>query len=125
MKNTNEICSLFIPPEIISHLWNIVDMYGDDNYIFVLSSRRLGDAKIQDIEINIDRFSFHHTVLGFDPVNFTVKICKRGGDLVMSLALSEKALSEINKWNRIRAALTFRRKKVEEAPHRLILRRAS
>ena len=124
MKNTMEICNLFVPHEIISHLWNIVDLYGENEYIFVLTSRRLGDSTIQDIRIDIDHFSFHHTVLGFDPVDFTIKVRRNGEDLTMSLAPSEKALNEINKWKRIKAALTFRRKKVEEIPHRLILRKA-
>ncbi len=125
MKNTLEICNLFIPTEIISHLWNIVDLYGDNDYTFVLSSRRLGDAKIQDIRVDTGHFSFHHTVLGFAPVNFTVRVRRNGADLVMSLVPSEKAQYEINKWERIKNVLTFRKKKVEEVPHRLILRRAS
>ena len=125
MKNTQEICSLFIPTEIISHLWNIVELYGDNDYTFVLSSRRLGDAKIQDIRVDTDLFSFHHTVLGFTPVNFTVRVRRIGADLVMSLVLSERAQYEIKKWERIKNALTFRRKKVEEVPHRMILRKAS
>ncbi len=124
MKNTSKICNLFVPKEIINHLWNIVDLYGENDYIFVLISRRLGDAEIQDIRIDIDHFSFHHTVLGFKPVDFTVKVCRKGEDLVMSLSPSEKALYEINKWKRLKDALSFRRKKVEEIPRRLILRKA-
>ena len=111
MKNTLEICSLFIPSEIIIHLWNIVDLYGENDYNFVLTSRRLGDATIQDIRIDIDHFSFHHTVLGFKPVDFTVKVRRKGEDLEMSLAPSEKAICELNKLKRIKEALTFRSKK--------------
>lgn len=125
MKNTLEICSLFIPSEIISHLWNIVDLYGENNYNFVLTSRRLGDATIQDVRIDIDHFSFHHTVLGFKPVDFTVKVRKDGDDLFMSLAPSEKAMREINKWKRVKEALTFRRKKAPLEPSNFCLRKVS
>jgi len=125
MKKTLEICSLFIPREIINHLWSIVDLYGENDYCFVLTSRRLGDATIQDVRIDIDHFSFHHTVLGFKPVDFTVKVSKNGEDLEMSLAPSEKAMREINKWKRIKEALTFRRKKAPIEPSGFYLRKVS
>ncbi|PKM72941.1 MAG: hypothetical protein CVU91_07925 [Firmicutes bacterium HGW-Firmicutes-16] len=116
MKNTLEICNLFVPAEIISHLWNIVDLYGENEYIFVLTPMRLGDAIIQDIRINIDHFSFHHTVLGFHPVDFTVRVRRKGEDLEMSLVPSEKALYEINKWKSAKAALAFRKKRMRVFP---------
>lgn len=125
MKNTLEICSLFIPSEIISHLWNIVDLYGENDYNFVLTSRRLGDATIQDVRIDIDHFSFHHTVLGFKPVDFTVKVRSKGEDLEMSLVPSERAMREINKWKRVKEALTFRNKKAPVEPNNFYLRNVS
>lgn len=125
MKITSEICTFFIPPEIISHLWNIVDLYEEDYYMFMLSSRRLGDAMIQDIRIDIDGFSFHHTVLGFKPVDFTVKAYQKGGDFIMSLVPSEKAMHQIRKWERVKARLLFRRKKTPEVTPHFRLRKAS
>ena len=125
MRRTAEICSLFIPPEIICHLWNIVDLYGEDSYTFVLSSRRLGDRSIQDIRIDIDGFSFHHSVLGFTPVNFTVSVRQKDDDTYMTLIPSEKALCEIKKWQRIKRALSFSKKKTcEPAPNCGFLRKA-
>jgi hypothetical protein len=125
MRRTAEICSIFIPHEIIGHLWNIVDLYGEDSYLFVLTSRRLGDRSIQDIRIDIDGFSFHHSVLGFSPVNFTVSVRRKGNDTYMKLIPSEKALREIRKWQKIRNALTFFEKKpCVPPPRRIFLRKA-
>lgn len=125
MRCTAEICSVFIPPEIIGHLWNIVDLYGEDSYTFVLSSRKLGDRSIQDIRIDIDGFTFHHSILGFSPVNFTVSVCRKGVDIYMTLIPSEKAQYEIRKWQRIKNALTFSEKRsYEPSPRRIFLRKA-
>ena len=125
MKKTLKICTLFIPREIISHLWSIVDLYGENDYYFVLTSRRLGDSTIQDVRIDIDHFSFHHSVLGVKPVDFTVKVSKNSDDFVMSLVPSEKATREIGKWKRVKQALTFHRKKTPVEPSGFCLRKAS
>ncbi|MEA4894871.1 MAG: hypothetical protein VB064_06375 [Oscillospiraceae bacterium] len=124
MKHTADICSSFIPPEITNHLWRIVDMYGDGDYVFVLQPKRLGDSLIQDISIETGNSSYHHTVLGFSPVNFTVRVSRKGQDLVMSIIPSEKALYEINKWKRIKEAMSFRHKKAKVVRRSLTLRKA-
>ena len=116
MNKTSESCTHFIPPEIISHLWRITELYGAVPCTFMLSSRRLGDCKVQDIRLDIDGFSFHHTIFGLPPVNWTVRVRPEGGDLVMAIVLSERAHRELDKWAHIRSALPLRlktRKSVE------------
>lgn len=98
MKQTSEICTTFVPAELIEHLWNIVEIYDENKYIFVLSSRRLGDGMVQDINIMLGNTSSYHTIYGYKPVNFTIEVSKTYDDYTMSLILSEKTAREINKW---------------------------
>ena len=125
MKKTSDFCGTFMAPEIISHLWNIVELYEQDDYLFVLSPVRLGDVKIQDIRIDIGGFWFHHTVLGFKPVDFVIRVRRSGGDLVMSPVLPERTRREIEILAKIKAALHFHGKKQSDAPHSFCLRKAS
>jgi|GEM_PF-1912980 len=110
MNITNESCIRFMPPELVSHLWHITELYGAATCTFVLSARKLGDRKVQDIQLDIDGFTFHHTIFGLPPVNWTVRVRPKDGDLVMAIVLSEKAMMELNKWKKIKSALSFRSK---------------
>lgn len=110
MRQTSEICAAFVPSELINHLWNIVDVYDESNCVFVLSSRRLGDGLVQDIRIISGNSSAQHTVFGYKPVDFTIKVKRSGDDLEMSLIPSEKAEQELNKWKRRRTIFLFRKK---------------
>ncbi len=125
MKKTAEICSTFLPAELIEHLWNIVEIYDEDNYVFVLSSRRLGDGMVQDINIIIGSTSSHHTIYGYKPVNFTIKVSKIDNDYTMSLIPSEKTAHEINKWKRRSLGFLFPKKiTLAPAPHQFRMRNA-
>jgi len=115
MRQTSEICTTFIPSELIDHLWNIVDVYDESKYVFVLSSRRLGDGMVQDIRIIAGNISTQHTIFGYKPVDFTIIVSHKGDDLRMSLVPSVKAAQEINKWKRRRAIFLFR-KRISPAP---------
>lgn len=125
MRQTSEICTTFIPSELIDHLWNIVDVYEESKYVFVLSSRRLGDGLVQDIRIITGSISTQHTIFGYKPVDFTIKVSRKGDDLKMSLVPSVKAEQELNKWKRRRAVLLFRKRlSPSPAPNHFRVRRA-
>lgn len=110
MRKTSDICTAFVPAEIIDHLWNIVEIYGENRYVFVLSSRRLGDAMVQDIRIIIGSSSYLHSVYGFKPVDFTIKVSRKDDDFTMTLVPSVKAQREINKWKQRRLGHFFLKK---------------
>jgi len=125
MKQTSEICAAFIPAELIEHLWNIVEIYDEDKYIFVLSSRRLGDGMVQDINIIIGNTSSHHTIYGYKPVDFKIDVSKIDDDYQMSLIPSEKTAREINKWKKRRLAFHFLKKvTLAPSPHQCRVRNA-
>ena len=125
MKQTSEICANFIPAELIEHLWNIVEIYDEDKYVFVLSSRRLGDGIVQDINIIIGSTSSHHTIYGYKPVNFKIKVSKTDDDYTMSLIPSEKTAHEINKWTQRKFNFHFLKKiALAPAPHQFRVRNA-
>ena len=115
MRQTSEICETFVPAELIEHLWNIVDVYDENKYVFVLSSRRQGDTMVQDIRIIMGNSSSQHTIFGYKPVDFTIKVNRQDDDFEMSLIPSEKAELELNKWRRRRAIFLFR-KKINSTP---------
>lgn len=110
MRQTSEICENFVPRELIEHLWNIVDVYDENKYVFVLSSRRQGDTMVQDIRIITGNNSSQHTIFGYKPVDFTIKVSRQDDDFEMSLIPSEKAVLELSKWQRRRAIFLFRKK---------------
>lgn len=110
MRQTSQICETFIPAELIAHLWNIVDVYDEKKYVFVLSSRRQGDGMVQDVRIIMGSASSQHTIFGYKPVDFTIMVSQKGDDLEMSMIPSKKAEQEIGKWKRRRAIFLFRKK---------------
>lgn len=124
MKRTSEMCDLFIPSGITDHLWTMVDLYKTDNCVFFLRPLKMGEAAVQDIRIDLDGFSFHHTVLGFRPVSFTVGVRRDGEDLVMSVLPSDRTRREIGKWEKVRATLAHRKNKTSEAPGSVTLPKA-
>ena len=105
-----QICETFIPIELLAHLWNIVDVYDENKYVFVLSSRRQGDCMVQDIRTIMGSASSQHTIFGYTPVDFTIMVSRKGEDLEMSMIASEKATRELNKWKHRRAFFLFRKK---------------
>lgn len=117
MKETAEICSAFIPSEIIEHLWTIVELYGESRYVFVLSSRRLGDSVVQDIKIILGSRSYLHSVYGFKPVNFTIKVTCKDENYRMTLIPSAKAEYEIKKWTRKKLGRNFLKKLSPSSQH--------
>lgn len=125
MKQTSEICTTFVPAELIEHLWNIVEIYDENKYIFVLSSRRLGDGMVQDINIIIGNTSSHHTIFGYKPVNFTIEVSKTDDDYTMSLIPSEKTAREISRWKQIKLGFHIHKKlSLAPAPHQFRMRNA-
>lgn len=125
MKHTSEICTTFIPAELIEHLWNVVEIYDENKYIFVLSSRRLGDGMVQDINIIIGNKSSCHTIFGYKPVNFTIEVSKTDNDYTMSLIPSEKTAREINRWKQRRLGFHLQKKIfLAPAPHQFRIRNA-
>ncbi|MBP8639685.1 MAG: hypothetical protein KBI01_02120 [Oscillospiraceae bacterium] len=125
MRRISEICKTFVPVELINHIWNIVDLYDENSYVFVLSSRRQGDEMVQDITTIMGNNSSIHTILGYKPVDFTIKVSRQDDDFEMSLIPSAKAALELNKWERRRAFLLFRKKLIfATSPNTLRVRRA-
>lgn len=125
MRRISEICKTFVPIELIEHIWNIVDNYDENSYVFVLSSRRQGDEMVQDIKIITGSCSSQHTIFGYKPVDLTIKVSRIGEDFEMSLIPSAKAALELNKWERRRANFLFRKKiSAARAPGQLRFRRA-
>ncbi|NCB74558.1 MAG: hypothetical protein EOM51_07440 [Clostridia bacterium] len=123
MKETSEICKAFVPPEIIKHLWTITELYDEDRYVFVLSSRRLGDSMVQDIKIIVGDRSYLHSVYGFKPVDFTIKVSSKDKNYRMTLIPSSKAEYEIEKWRRRNLYNNFL-KKLSSSPEHFRVRRA-
>ncbi len=123
MKECSDICTAFIPSAIIDHLWTIVDIYGEDSYVFVLSSRRLGDTLVQDIKIILGSSTYLHSVYGFAPVNFTIKVARRDDGYRMTMIPSAKAAHEIDKWTRRKPGHSFLRK-LSSSPQSFRVRRA-
>jgi len=117
MRETSEICSAIIPPEIIEHLWTIVELYGESRYVFVLSSRRLGDTMVQDIKIILGSCSYLHSVYGFKPVDFTIKVTCKDENYRMTLIPSAKAEYEINRWAQKKLGLNFHKKLSPASQH--------
>ena len=125
MKHTSEICTTFIPSELIEHLWNIVEIYDENTYIFVLSSRRLGDGMVQDINIIIGNTSSRHTIYGYKPINFTIEVNKTDDDYTMSLVPSKKTAREISRWKQRKLGFHIQKKfSPTPAPHQFRVRNA-
>lgn len=125
MKHTSKMCTTFIPSELIEHLWNVVEIYDENRYIFVLSSRRLGDGMVQDISIFIGDTSSNHTIYGYKPVNFMLEVIKTGDDYTMSLIPSEKTARELSKWKQRKLCFHIQKKlSLTTAPHQFRFRNA-
>lgn len=109
MKQTAEICSSLVSQRIIDHLWETVDEYNDDSFIFILSVQHLGYEKVQDIIILRNNTSSHQTIIGCKPVELTIEVNKIGSDYVMSLIPSSKTANELSRQKNNRALSYLRR----------------
>ena len=97
MKQTAAICNSLMSQRIIDRLWETVDKYQDDNYVFILSVQHLGYEKVQDIIILRNNTSSHQTMIGCKPVDLTIEVNKIGSDYIMSLIPSTKTATEIRR----------------------------
>ena len=109
MKQTAEICNTLVSQRIIDRLWETVDKYQDDSYIFILSIKHLGYEKVQDIIILRNNTSLHQTIIGCKPVELTIEVNKTGSDYIMSLIPTAKTAHEIRRQRNNKLLSCFRK----------------
>jgi len=105
MKQTAAICSSLISQRIIDRLWETVDKYQDDSYIFILSVQNFGYEKAQDIIVLHNNTASHQIIIGCKPVDLTIEVSKSGNNYYMSLIPSAKAANEIKRQKNKRVLL--------------------
>jgi len=78
-----------IPEVLAAYLRELAEDGGQEEYLFFLSERRLGNGAVQEIAGGRDGGDFRRTVFGFAPICGIVRLCRRGASWVLSLSTAE------------------------------------
>lgn len=83
-----------IPEVLADYLCELAEEGGQEDYLFVLSERRLGNGAVQEITGGRDGGDFRRTVFGFSPACGIVRLRRQDAGWFLSLSAAESDSGE-------------------------------
>ncbi|MGI5985888.1 MAG: hypothetical protein GXY01_07630 [Clostridiales bacterium] len=94
MRYITDACQTMIPEVLTEYLLRLAEESDCPKQGFVLSIRKIGIGKVQDILVLRENDSFCRRVFGCPPVDAELTVVRRGENIYMSLYGDEKPFGE-------------------------------